>query len=155
MFANNVASEPAGKSVSHICYSRDFLLQHSSYSRDSKKPDANIPVEIKRQCFYDGHKRERGKKGGVRQKRRGRKTKVPLPTIIFLNVQSIKGKWTSFEQTLATCTNIGKLVSSLFVKPGLARLCWTLTFVHQFPTNLDTRKKWMQRLQGRNGWSLQ
>ena len=92
LFVISLASEPASNAELHVRYNRGFLLQLSAYAGDWNHTDANIPMEITRTLNDKEHKRKRGKRGGVRQRLWNRKTKVPLPTIILSNVQSIKRK---------------------------------------------------------------
>lgn len=91
LFVISVASEPASNAETHVRYNRDFLLELSVYESYWNHNDVNIPTEIKRTVNKE-YKRKRGKRGGVRQRLKKRKTKVPLPTIILSNVQSLKRK---------------------------------------------------------------
>ncbi|KAK0133216.1 hypothetical protein N1851_031279 [Merluccius polli] len=83
-------------------YNRDFLLLMWYLHRGAVDPSAVIPTEIIRLDPSTGDRswtarpagvRERGRRGGVRQriKRQGLR-RIPLPTVILANVQSLRSK---------------------------------------------------------------
>ena len=72
-----------------IQYTRDFLLQCNS-----KPLDLNLlQSHHQRICSHYTHrKRKRGKKGGIRQRLKSMKTRLPLPTRLLINAQPLKRK---------------------------------------------------------------
>lgn len=84
----------------HLCYNREFLLLLRDTGGGIVDPAGNIPTEIIRHGPSKGDQgtrptkaRKRGSRGGVRQrlKRQGLR-RIPLPSIILANVQSLRSK---------------------------------------------------------------
>ena len=65
-----------------VSYSRNFLMQFSSHTDTTHMQHIILPREMKR--------RQRGKRGGVRQRLKKRAFRPPLPSIILANTRSVK-----------------------------------------------------------------
>lgn len=76
-----------------LTYTRDFLMSRRACST---KPDYAIPDV----CSNTPRPRKRGKKGGIRQRLKQAKPRIPLPAIMQGNVQSVRNK----TDELRACT---------------------------------------------------
>ncbi|KAK7882814.1 hypothetical protein WMY93_028988 [Mugilogobius chulae] len=78
----------AGSVTQRIQYTREFLLQYNV-----KSPVDNATLsKIQEHKLLPQRKRKRGKKGGVRQRVKRLKHRLPLPTCLLLNAQSLRAK---------------------------------------------------------------
>lgn len=89
-------------SRSRILYSRDTLLKFDLQANSSPPPDLTIPntADIKWKYGKNGTPtnapcrgtRKRGRRGGLRERARRSLSRVPLPSIILANMQSLRNK---------------------------------------------------------------
>lgn len=88
---NAVSAENAAGGV--VRYSRELLLQFRKYAETTSYQ--SIPSDL--QPLLDKssqlkRKRRRGKRGGIRQRLKRLGSKLPLPTTLLMNAQSLRGK---------------------------------------------------------------
>ena len=73
-------------------FSREFLLSRR-YARGVEAGQ----LDLSSSRFRDLRPRKRGRRGGVRLRARRRKYRLPLPSIVFGNAQSIRNKTDELE----------------------------------------------------------
>lgn len=75
----------AGSVIQRIQYTREFLLEF--------KPPADFKATPRIQRNFKAQsKQKRGKKGGIRQRLKKMKHRLPLPTCLLINAQSLRRK---------------------------------------------------------------
>lgn len=107
----------AGSVIQRIQYTREFLLEF--------KPPADFKATPRIQRNFKAQsKQKRGKKGGIRQRLKKMKHRLPLPTCLLINAQSspYAERRMSWQPIFVFCTNTEKPVFWRLQKPG-----WTKT----------------------------
>ncbi len=98
----HLAEAWCGTFQSRILYSLDYLLKFDQPENSRLPLDLTFPnlADIKWQCGRNGsstnaprrRSRKRGRRGGLRERARRPLSRVPLPSIILANMQSLRNK---------------------------------------------------------------
>ncbi|KAK0150901.1 hypothetical protein N1851_007984 [Merluccius polli] len=98
----HLAEAVCGTSQPRILYSRDYLLKFDQPANSRPPPDLIFPniADTKWQYGTSGSStnarrrrtRKRGRRGGLRERARRPLSRVPLPSIILANMQSLRNK---------------------------------------------------------------
>ncbi|KAK0131335.1 hypothetical protein N1851_033984 [Merluccius polli] len=98
----HLAEAVCGTSQPRILYSRDYLLKFDQPANSRPPPDLIFPniADTKWQYGTSGSStntrrrrtRKRGRRGGLREQARRPLSRVPLPSIILANMQSLRNK---------------------------------------------------------------
>ena len=122
-----------------IIYSRDFLFSFKA-SVDTGPPPPDLLFPYITELYADSangnffsssrHKiRKRGSRGGVRQRSRRPLARIPLPSIILANAQSLRNKTDDLQALVHTNTSTRTRASLPSLKLGWGRFTWTVTWL--------------------------
>lgn len=90
---NLICALGAENAAGVVRYSREFLLQCSNFAETSsyhRIPSYLQPPQDK--TIQSKRNRRRGKRSGIRQRLKRMGSKLPLPTTLLMNAQSLRGK---------------------------------------------------------------
>ena len=110
--------------LNHLCYGQHGLIHHGGLSREyllAFNTRAHQDLHFLNSIAF------RGERGGVRQRLRRMKCKPPLPSMILVNVRSLKGL--KMDELRRNVTET--LVSWHSPKPGSTAQCLTRELLHR------------------------